>query len=108
MTTAGNTNNAFTIIATTGEIRTLTTLDYEATTNYNLEVTATDGGTTPKTQSATVSIDISNVNDNAPSCTNYYIAVTLAESAAVNDAVRDGSLLRFFLVCLCVFVCGSV
>ncbi|XP_076447241.1 protocadherin Fat 4-like [Babylonia areolata] len=84
--TGGNTNNAFTI-GSNGEVRTLTALDYETTTNYNLVVMATDGGSSAKSATISVSISITNDNDNVPVCTSYYIAETLAEDASVNDAV---------------------
>ncbi|KAK7485090.1 hypothetical protein BaRGS_00023630, partial [Batillaria attramentaria] len=93
--TAGNTGNAFTIVSTgngVAEIRTFTALDYDGgTTSYALVVTATDGGTnpSPKSSSITVSVDLTNQNDNTPTCTNYYIAVTVAEPAAVNDPVAS-------------------
>ncbi|KAK7101636.1 hypothetical protein V1264_019985 [Littorina saxatilis] len=88
--TDGNTGNVFTIIPTTGEIRTLTELNFENTQTYTLQVTATDGGTpTAKTAVTTVNVSVTNENDNPPTCPDYYIPVTLAEDKAVTDPVAS-------------------
>ena len=52
------------LFSTSGRIRSLTPLDYEKVNSYNLTVVATDGGGL-KT-STSVSISVTDVNDNAP------------------------------------------
>jgi hypothetical protein len=68
---SGNTGNKFFVNSTTGELRLLSTLDYETLQNYNLTVIAVDGGTTApnskrNTGTTTVSVTVQDVNDNAP------------------------------------------
>ncbi len=59
--TAGNTDDAWTIDATTGELKLVGTLDYETTPSYTLTVTADagEGGTA----TATVAITVTNVDE---------------------------------------------
>ncbi|WP_340153686.1 cadherin domain-containing protein [uncultured Marivirga sp.] len=94
--TAGNTNEAFQIDASTGEISVKTTdLDYEAVGNYTLTLTVQDGANT--SAAVELSIDINNLNDNAPIIAanqSFDIDENSAEnsvvgSVSVNDA--DGS-----------------
>ncbi|XP_046581094.1 protocadherin Fat 4-like [Haliotis rubra] len=84
----GNTGSAFFIDPTLGEIRTQATLDFDAgTQQYLLEVTATDGGATPLVGTTTVTVDITNVNDNTPACPSNFITQSMAEAGAANTAV---------------------
>ncbi len=64
--TAGNTGGAFAINSATGEITVNATaaLDFEVTPSFALTVTATDSE--PLAGSATITINLSNVNDVAP------------------------------------------
>ncbi|MFK5974697.1 MAG: cadherin domain-containing protein, partial [Flavobacteriaceae bacterium] len=68
--TAGNTNTAFAIASPSGQITVNNSaeLDYEVTTNYPLTVQVSDGA--GPVASATVTIDINNVNDVAPTISN--------------------------------------
>ena len=68
---SGNTGNKFFVNSTTGELRLLSTLDYETLQNYSITVIAVDGGTTApnskrNTGTTTVSVTVQDVNDNAP------------------------------------------
>lgn len=62
---SGNTNGAFSINATTGQITVANAaaLNFEATTAFNLVVRIADNGTPSLTASATVSISVTNVNE---------------------------------------------
>ena len=65
--TGGNTNNAFAINPSTGELSVAdaSQLDYETTpTSYNLLVTVSDGETTSSAE--TVTINVNDLNDNTP------------------------------------------
>ena len=65
--TGGNTNNAFVINDSTGELSVAdaSQLDYETTpTSYNLLVTVSDGETTSSAE--TVTINVNDLNDNLP------------------------------------------
>ncbi len=64
--TGGNTNDAFTIDGSTGQLSLSMPLDYERTESYRLTVRAQDGGSPPKSNSTTVLIRVNDVNDNYP------------------------------------------
>ncbi len=77
--TAGNTGDAWTIDAATGELKLVGTLDYETTPSYSLTVTADAG--TGGTAAATVAITVTDV-DEPPA----FGAASYAFSAAENVA----------------------
>ena len=49
-----------------GELKTRKTLDWERDDSYSVVVTATDNGTPPKMNTATVTISVTDVNDTPP------------------------------------------
>jgi Raf kinase inhibitor-like YbhB/YbcL family protein len=59
--TAGNTGNAFTIDAATGRITAFGALDHTIKDSYSLTIKATDSGTTPLSDTATVTIAVNNI-----------------------------------------------
>ena len=62
-------NGLFSVDTTTGIVRTAGVLDRETTANYDLVVTATDGGSSPNAAvTATVSLTITDANDSPPVC----------------------------------------
>ncbi|KAK7479931.1 hypothetical protein BaRGS_00028839, partial [Batillaria attramentaria] len=65
-TLSGNGHNTFSINSMTGQIFLMDPLDYETDTKYSLTVRAEDQGTTKRRQTATVHIQVIDVNDNAP------------------------------------------
>ncbi|HEX7151336.1 MAG TPA: cadherin domain-containing protein [Thermoanaerobaculia bacterium] len=83
--TAGNTNGAFAINATTGVITVANSgaLDYETTATFFLTVEATDNGGSAMTGSGTIGVTLTNVNE-AP-------AVSPA-TFAVNENAPNGTL----------------
>jgi protocadherin Fat 4 len=62
----GNTNGDFTIDPVKGKISVAKSLDIERTIRYDLEVSVKDKGTPSLNATATIQIDIADVNDNAP------------------------------------------
>ena len=66
--TAGNTGGAFAIDAATGEITVAQPLDFETTTSYDLTVEVTDDGSPPLSDTATITVNVTNVNE-SPSIT---------------------------------------
>nr|WP_260619666.1 retention module-containing protein [Pseudomonas sp. B11D7D] len=85
--TGGNEAGLFAINASTGVITLASgkSLDYETATQHQLQVTATDGKT-PAT--ATVTVDVTNVNDNGVVITDANPAAnTVAENAANGSTV---------------------
>jgi len=79
----GNTNNAFTINASTGEIQVQTSsaLNYETTPTFDLLVSVTDGGLS---DTETVTINLSDVND--PPVAVDDSGYTMAENTTLNGA----------------------
>ncbi|KAG7299928.1 hypothetical protein JYU34_016953 [Plutella xylostella] len=68
-----------TIDPRSGWVHTRAPLDRERTNKYLLQVTATDGGTPPKSATASVTVVIQDVNDNDPSFQPPQYEVELAE-----------------------------
>ena len=66
--TSGNENQLFNL-STTGVLSTAAILDYETTTSLDLSVGVSDG---TNTANATITIDITNVNDISFNGTDYY------------------------------------
>ncbi|XP_077983782.1 protocadherin Fat 4-like [Glandiceps talaboti] len=62
----GNINTAFEIDASSGKLETNTRLDRETVAFYTLTVYAIDRGSPPLTGTATVEVNVIDVNDNAP------------------------------------------
>ncbi|XP_066284596.1 protocadherin Fat 4-like [Branchiostoma lanceolatum] len=86
--TSGNSEGKFYIDSSTGYIMVNKELDREATASYVLIATATDGGTSPtRSSTATVSVTVSDVNDNTPLCTPSIYRNTLAENANAGTVV---------------------
>ncbi|GFR61021.1 protocadherin Fat, partial [Elysia marginata] len=79
----------FGIDGTTGQITVVGSLDYTVTNLYNLIVTATDGGSTARSDSVSVVIRVVDVNNNSP-------VFTSANTAQVLDSASAGS--EFFHV----------
>lgn len=83
-------NDQFKINSTSGDITTITKLDRETTANYSLVVLAVDRGSPSRTASATVSVDVINVNDDPPKFQSPVVSVTSREEE------RPGSLVSRF------------
>lgn len=88
--TNGNTNNAFAINATTGQItvNNAAALDFENTPPFILTISVTDNGTPALTSSAKLGISLTDVND-APNV--YNAAVTIPENSAAGTNVLNYS-----------------
>ena len=70
-------------------------LDYEASHEYYLTVEATDGGSPPLSDMATVNINLTDVNDNNPVFSQETYMAVVSEDAEPGKAVvtvreRDG------------------
>ena len=76
--TGGNTNSAFAINSDTGEVtvNTSSELDTETTPSYSLSITVSDGATTSSAE--TVTINVNDLNDNAP-------VITASQSFSVDE-----------------------
>ncbi|MEZ6122627.1 MAG: DUF2341 domain-containing protein [Planctomycetaceae bacterium] len=82
--TGGNTGNAFAINATTGQITVATpsAIDYETLTSYSLTVTVSDGTNTSAAK--TVSINVTDQNDQTP-------VITTGQSFSVSETAASGA-----------------
>lgn len=62
-------------------------LDYEKVKDYLLTVQATDRGTPPLSNQATVNITVQDYNDNTPAFTQLSYTVRVSEDIAIGDIV---------------------
>ena len=83
--TAGNTGGEF-AIDSNGDITTVSALDFETAAQYVLTVTVTDSGSL--TDTATVTIDVTNVNENPVANDN---SGSIAEDAVIGSSVLSVS-----------------
>ena len=74
---SGNTDRDFSINSATGAVSLDSPLDRERTSEYNLVIRATDGGTVSRRDNITVHVDVLDVNDFVPTfgVSNYTISV---------------------------------
>jgi len=71
----------------TGVVSVAGALDYDTTTSYSLTVRATDGGTIPKTDDATLTISVTNVNDVVPTFSQSEYTANVNENVATSTSV---------------------
>jgi hypothetical protein len=85
--TGGNTNGVFAINSATGQLTVAkATIDYETLKQYNLMVQVTDNGTpTPQSNSATVTVNIANLNE--PPTFLLPTSFTISENRSVGYVV---------------------
>ncbi|XP_063075464.1 protocadherin Fat 1a isoform X1 [Engraulis encrasicolus] len=105
----GNQGNPFSIDAVRGEVKVARPLDREKTSGYTLTVLALDSGIPPRSSSATVNVDVSDVNDNPPlfSQANYTLIIqenrpvgtsVLQVTVTDHDATHNGPPFAFSIV----------
>uniref|UniRef100_A0A3P9HZR5 FAT atypical cadherin 1 n=1 Tax=Oryzias latipes TaxID=8090 RepID=A0A3P9HZR5_ORYLA len=105
----GNQGSPFTIDPLRGELKVARQLDRERTSGYTLTVVASDNGVPPLSSSATINIDISDVNDNPPlfSQANYSLIIqenrpkgtsVLQLTVSDQDASHNGPPFTFTIV----------
>lgn len=63
-------------------------LDRETTASYTLKAKAQDGGTTTQSATSVITVTITDVSDNTPSCTSTVVTVTVLESTASGSPVN--------------------
>ena len=88
--TAGNPGGAFALDASTGAltVASAAALDFETTPTFSLTVQVTDNGATPQSAAATVTVNLTNVNEAPATPTDANAAAnTVAENAANGTAV---------------------
>ena len=85
----GNDEGMFTINASTGELRLVSSLDYEERSSYTLVIHARDNDDTGNVKFAlfTVYVTVLDLNDNAPKFSGPLYEVDVDEDAAVGSTV---------------------
>ena len=96
-----NTNNRFTIDGSTGEIRTTGPLDYETQNRYVFIVEASDSSVDQRTGTATVTINVQDLQDQIPLFVETSVQATILETASI------GSLVATLTVRCCVLFSDS-
>ncbi|XP_066585244.1 cadherin-related tumor suppressor [Prorops nasuta] len=84
---AGNERNEFFINPITGAVTILQPLDYDLIQEYRLNITATDLAFEPKQSVATLTINVSDINDNPPIFNQTTYDAYLAENSPPNSFV---------------------
>ena len=74
----------FFINAESGQLKLMSSLDYEQSTSHSLLVVAEDGGMPPQQTTMTIDIDVQDVNDNTPTFTQTTYTASVMETAAIN------------------------
>lgn len=85
----GKNASLFTINQTTGAIYTTRMLDREATSQYLLEITASDHGAQPLASSATVTIKVLDENDNPPKFRKQAFLNSIKENLPAGSPAGD-------------------
>ena len=84
-TLGGDDAASFSIVGTSGQLRTNAALDYETDTSYSVTITVSDGSLTDNID---VTIDVTNVNEAAPVFTDGATATrSVAENTAANTNI---------------------
>jgi cadherin EGF LAG seven-pass G-type receptor 1 len=83
----GNPKSEFAIDSMSGEVSLTKPLDYEVLKSYRLVVRAQDGGTPPKTNTTTLTVNVIDSNDNAPRFYSSQIQETVLESVSVGHNI---------------------
>uniref|UniRef100_A0A672QZY5 Protocadherin Fat 1-like n=1 Tax=Sinocyclocheilus grahami TaxID=75366 RepID=A0A672QZY5_SINGR len=83
----GNQGSPFTIDPIRGEVKVARQLDREKTSGYTLTVLASDNGSPARSGSATVNIDVSDINDNPPLFSQANYSIIIQENQPVGTSV---------------------
>ncbi|KAL1023572.1 hypothetical protein UPYG_G00042580 [Umbra pygmaea] len=84
---SGNEHGMFSVDPHSGDIFVIEPLDFEASHEYYLTLEATDGGTPPLSDMATVNINLTDINDNSPTFSQAIYTAVVAEDAEPGKTV---------------------
>uniref|UniRef100_A0A672IB29 FAT atypical cadherin 1a n=1 Tax=Salarias fasciatus TaxID=181472 RepID=A0A672IB29_SALFA len=84
---SGNEHGMFSVDPRTGDIFVIEPLDYEASHEYYITIEATDGGSPPLSDMATVNINLTDVNDNRPVFSQDVYTAVVSEDAELGKTV---------------------
>ncbi|OWR45848.1 cadherin protein [Danaus plexippus plexippus] len=85
--TSGNEEKEFKVDPVTGTISILRSLDYDEIQEYRLNITAKDLGFKPKETTATVTIILTDINDNAPQFNQSQYVAYLTENSPAKSFI---------------------
>lgn len=89
---AGNERNEFNVHPITGAVTILEPLDYDQVQEYRLNITVTDLGFEPKQAVATLTVNISDINDNSPTFDQSVYEAYLPENSPTDSFVYKVNL----------------
>uniref|UniRef100_A0A8C3A5X4 FAT atypical cadherin 1a n=1 Tax=Cyclopterus lumpus TaxID=8103 RepID=A0A8C3A5X4_CYCLU len=84
---SGNEHGMFSVDSRTGDIFVIEPLDFEVSHEYYITVEATDGGSPPLSDMATVNINLTDVNDNRPVFSQDIYTGVVSEDTELGKAV---------------------
>lgn len=82
-------DKTFVLDPTSGVLRTARPLDRERVSKYNLVALAADNGDPPRSTSVLITVDINDVNDNAPVFDTDHIQLYIAENSQIGSTVGE-------------------
>ncbi|XP_015744320.1 protocadherin Fat 1 isoform X1 [Python bivittatus] len=85
----GNQGSPFTIDPTLGEVKVAKPLDREKISGYTLTVQASDNGYPPRSNTTTVNIDVSDVNDNPPLFSKENYSIIIQENKPIGYNIQQ-------------------
>lgn len=83
----GNDQQAFAVDELSGAVTILKSLDYDQVQEYHINITARDRGFTPKKTVATLTVTLTDINDNAPVFKQPEYHVYLSENLPIHTSV---------------------
>ena len=84
---AGDPQQQFNIHPSTGVVKVLKQLDFETRASYELTLIATDGGKQPKSSSTTLTVNLLDISDSAPTCVETTLSQSVRETLLSGDEV---------------------
>lgn len=84
---SGNEHGMFSVEPRTGDVFVIEPLDYEASHEYYITIEATDGGSPPLSDMATVNINLTDVNDNRPVFNQDVYTAVISEDTDLGKTV---------------------
>ncbi|XP_028271337.1 protocadherin Fat 1a isoform X3 [Parambassis ranga] len=84
---SGNEHGMFSVDPRTGDVFVIEPLDYEVSHEYYITIEATDGGSPPLSDMATVNINLTDVNDNKPIFSQDVFTTVISEDAELGKTV---------------------
>ncbi|XP_068176860.1 protocadherin Fat 1a isoform X1 [Antennarius striatus] len=84
---SGNEHGMFSVEPRTGDIFVIEPLDYEVYHEYYITIEATDGGSPPLSDMATVNINLTDVNDNKPAFSQDVYTTVVSEDTELGKTV---------------------